>query len=79
MFDSLLILILLYQVAILNGGGVLGRLLPNFFADKFGPYTMLLPCLYISAGLAFTWFGISSFAGVIVFGLLYGFWSGSCE
>ncbi|KAF8809445.1 MFS general substrate transporter [Phlegmacium glaucopus] len=66
-----------YSVAILNGGGVLGRLLPNFFADKFGPYNMLLPCMYISAALAFAWFGISNFAGVIVFGLLYGFWSGS--
>lgn len=58
---------------------MLGRLLPNFFADKFGPYNMLLPCMYISAALAFAWFGISNFAGVIVFGLLYGFWSGSCE
>jgi MFS transporter, MCT family, solute carrier family 16 (monocarboxylic acid transporters), member 10 len=58
---------------------VLGRLLPNFFADKFGPYNMLLPCMYISAALAFAWFGISNFAGVIIFGLLYGFWSGSCE
>ena len=58
---------------------MLGRLLPNFFADKFGPYNMLLPCLYISAALAFAWFGISNFAGVIVFGLLYGFWSGSCQ
>ena len=58
---------------------MLGRLLPNFFADKFGPYNMLLPCLYISAVLAFAWFGISNFAGVVIFGLLYGFWSGSCE
>ena len=58
---------------------MLGRLLPNFFADKFGPYNMLLPCLYISAALAFAWFGILNFAGIIVFGLLYGFWSGSCE
>lgn len=58
---------------------MLGRLLPNFFADKFGPYNMLLPCLYISAVLAFAWFGVSNFVGVIIFGLLYGFWSGSCE
>ena len=58
---------------------MLGRLLPNFFADKFGPYNMLLPCLYISAVLAFAWFGISNFVGIIIFGLLYGFWSGSCE
>ena len=40
---------------------------------------MLLPCLYISSVLAFAWLGVSNFVGVIFFGLLYGFWSGSCE
>ena len=58
---------------------MLGRLLPNFLADKFGPYNMLLPCLYITASLTFAWFAISNFVGVVVFGLLYGFWSASCE
>ncbi|KAF8148455.1 MFS general substrate transporter [Crassisporium funariophilum] len=66
-----------YSVAILNVGSILGRLLPNFFADKFGAYNMLLPCLFITSGLAFAMFGISNLAGVIIFGLLYGFWSGS--
>ncbi|KAF8878805.1 MFS general substrate transporter [Gymnopilus junonius] len=66
-----------YSLAILNAGSALGRLLPNFFADKFGTYNLLLPCLFISSGLAFTMFAISDFPGVIVFGLLFGFWSGS--
>jgi len=66
-----------YSVVILNAGSVLGRLLPNFFADKFGPYNMLIPCLAISSILVFGIFGVSNFAGVTVFGLLYGFWSGS--
>lgn len=62
----------------MNAGSVLGRLLPNFFADRFGPYNMLIPCLVISSILVFSIFGVSNFAGVTVFGLLYGFWSGSC-
>ncbi|KAF8880778.1 major facilitator superfamily domain-containing protein [Infundibulicybe gibba] len=66
-----------YVVAILNAGSVLGRLLPNFFADKFGPYNMLIPCLVISSTLVFSIFGLHNFAGIAVFGLLYGFWSGS--
>ena len=67
------------QVTILNAGSVFGRLLPNFFADRFGVYNMLLPCLYISSALIFAILGITNLAGVVVFGLLYGFWSGSCE
>ncbi|TFK31637.1 major facilitator superfamily domain-containing protein [Crucibulum laeve] len=66
-----------YAVAILNSGSVMGRLLPNFFADKFGPYNMIIPCLAISSILAFSMFGIGDFPGVTVFGILYGFWSGS--
>ncbi|TFK71120.1 MFS general substrate transporter [Pluteus cervinus] len=66
-----------YVVAILNAGSVLGRLLPNFFADKLGPYNMLIPCLAISSVLAFSIFGLHSFAGIAIFAALYGFWSGS--
>ncbi|KDR74832.1 hypothetical protein GALMADRAFT_564664 [Galerina marginata CBS 339.88] len=66
-----------YSIAIVNAGSVLGRLLPNFFADKIGPYNMLLPCLFISSAVAFAMFGVSNFTGVILFGLFYGFWSGS--
>jgi len=67
------------QVTILNAGSSLGRVLPNIFADKIGPYNTLIPCLLTSSVLAFSIFGIHSFAGVGIFGFLYGFWSGSCE
>ncbi|KAF9447281.1 MFS general substrate transporter [Macrolepiota fuliginosa MF-IS2] len=66
-----------YLLAILNAGSVFGRLLPNFLADKFGTYNMLLPSLYISSGLVFALFGINDFAGLTIFAILYGFWSGS--
>ncbi|RDB28171.1 Riboflavin transporter MCH5 [Hypsizygus marmoreus] len=66
-----------YVIAIINAGSFFGRLLPNFFADKIGPYNMLIPCLVISSILIFSIFGVHSFAGVAIFGILYGFWSGS--
>lgn len=39
---------------------------------------MLLPCIFISSALVFAMLGIKNFAGVAVFAILYGFWSGSC-
>ena len=69
----------LRQVTILNAGGIFGRLLPNFLADHFGPYNMLIICLFICSTLAFAMLSISNFGGVTSFALFYGFWSGSCK
>ncbi|KAJ7120209.1 major facilitator superfamily domain-containing protein [Mycena epipterygia] len=66
-----------YVLAIMNAGSVGGRLLPNFVADRVGPYNMMIPCLVMSAALTFGIFGLRSFAGIVVFAVLYGFWSGS--
>ncbi|KAJ6562335.1 major facilitator superfamily domain-containing protein, partial [Mycena capillaripes] len=66
-----------YVLAIMNGGSVGGRLLPNFVADRVGPYNMLIPCLAISSALTFSIFGLKTCAGIVVFAALYGFWSGS--
>jgi len=66
-----------YLLAFLNVGSIFGRILPNVLADKLGTYNMLLPSLYISSALVFSMFGIKNFAGLTVFALLYGFWSGS--
>ncbi|KAJ7692873.1 major facilitator superfamily domain-containing protein [Mycena rosella] len=66
-----------YVLAIMNAGSVGGRLLPNFIADRVGPYNMMIPCLAISSALTFSIFGLETFAGVVIFGVSYGFWSGS--
>ncbi|KAF7342228.1 Riboflavin transporter MCH5 [Mycena venus] len=66
-----------YVLAIMNAGSVGGRILPNFVADRVGPYNMLIPCLAISSALTFSIFGLKTCAAVIVFAALYGFWSGS--
>ncbi|KAJ7080941.1 major facilitator superfamily domain-containing protein [Mycena belliarum] len=66
-----------YVLALMNSGSLGGRLLPNFIADRVGPYNMMIPCLAISSALAFSIFGIKTVADVVVFAILYGFWSGS--
>ena len=66
-----------YLLPILNAGSVFGRILPNFIADKTGPLNMLIPCASAAAILCFGWLGIKDVPGIIVFALLYGFFSGA--
>ncbi|KAJ7215102.1 major facilitator superfamily domain-containing protein [Mycena haematopus] len=66
-----------YILAIMNAGSVGGRILPNFVADRVGPYNMLIPCLVISSALTFSISALKTRAAIIAFAVLYGFWSGS--
>ena len=65
-----------YLLPILNAASVPGRILPNFLADRVGPLNMLTPCAAITGILAFCWIGIHNLPGIIVFAILYGFFSG---
>lgn len=65
-----------YLLPILNAASVPGRILPNYLADKVGPLNVLMPCATITGILALAWIGVNSLAGVIVFAVLYGFFSG---
>jgi MFS family permease len=66
-----------YFVPILNAASLFGRIIPNFLADKTGPLNMLIPCSLISAILALCWIAIDDVAGLAIFGVLYGFFSGT--
>lgn len=66
-----------YMLSILNSASILGRILPNFFADRTGPLNMLIPCSLASGILCFGWIGINSVPSIIIFALLYGFFSGA--
>ncbi|CAN6623041.1 riboflavin transporter Mch5p [Trichomonascus vanleenenianus] len=66
-----------YMVTILGAGSIFGRICPNFIADKTGAINILIPCTAISAVLAFAWIGIKDSVGLIVFAVLFGFFSGS--
>jgi len=66
-----------YSLSILNAASIFGRVLPNFVADKVGPYNMIIPMSFASGILIFGWLGVTTPAGLIVFCLLYGFFSGA--
>jgi hypothetical protein len=65
------------QLSILNAASIFGRVLPNFLADKVGPFNMIIPFSFSTAALIFGWLGVTTRAGLVVFALLYGFFSGA--
>lgn len=66
-----------YLLAVLNSASVFGRIVPNFVADKVGPFNVVVPCAIISGILCFCLIPISSVAALVVFCVLFGFFSGS--
>ncbi|PCH34806.1 MFS general substrate transporter [Wolfiporia cocos MD-104 SS10] len=66
-----------YTIAILNAASVIGRMLPNMIADYAGMFNMIIPSTFITGALTFAMFGATSPAGVVVFAILYGFFSGA--
>ena len=66
-----------YTIAILNAGAALGRLGPNYLADTSGPLNFYIPFIFASGLLAFCWMAVHSSAGLIVFAIVYGFFSQS--
>ncbi|MCJ1227510.1 hypothetical protein MMC12_004166 [Toensbergia leucococca] len=66
-----------YLLAIVNAASAFGRILPNFLADKLGALNMLLPCTFASGLLCLCWITIKDVPGIIIFCILYGFFSGA--
>lgn len=66
-----------YMLPIVAAGSVLGRTLPAMLADRLGTLQVLTFTTSVSALLAFCWIGVTdSKAGIIVWSLLYGIFSG---
>ncbi|KAF8810257.1 MFS general substrate transporter [Phlegmacium glaucopus] len=66
-----------YTIAILNGSSVIGRVIPNLFVYRFGPFNVIIPCVLIASALVFCTLAVKDVAGTMVFAILYGFFSGS--
>lgn len=66
-----------YMVSILSAASVFGRLVPNFFADKTGPMNIITPFTLVVSILCYVWIPVKGLGGIIVFALLYGFFSGA--
>ncbi|KAE8404101.1 major facilitator superfamily domain-containing protein [Aspergillus pseudonomiae] len=66
-----------YLVSILNAASVPGRIIPGLLARHLGHLSILLGSAIISGLLSLCWIAISDSGGLIVFAVLYGFFSGT--
>ena len=66
-----------YLLSILNAGSFLGRVIPNFLADRVGPMNMLVLCTTAAGVLCLCWIGVKNIGGITVFAVLYGFFAGA--
>jgi len=58
---------------VLNGVGVVGRIVPNFLADRYlGPMNSLIPVVFMTSILAFAWTGVVSRSGLYAWAVFYG-------
>lgn len=65
-----------YLLAIMNAGGLAGRILPAFIAQIFGPHWVLVGgCLSLGV-LVLSWLGIHNIPGITVWSVLVGFMAG---
>jgi len=61
-------------IIVLNGVGILGRVIPNHVADRFlGPLNTLIPFVISTALLALSWMGVTTTKGLYAWAVIYGF------
>ncbi|KAH8690475.1 putative MFS monocarboxylate transporter [Talaromyces proteolyticus] len=65
-----------YVLSIMNGAGMIGRLLPNAMADKVGSLNVIVPCAYLSGIIVLSWISVQHLGNLIATSVLYSFFSG---
>lgn len=66
-----------YLLAILNGASTFGRVIPGLFADKFGRLNVFGMGGIITGIIILCWTTAESTAGMVVYAVFFGFWSGT--
>jgi len=66
-----------YTIAIINAASMIGRTLPNFFADKTGIMPLLVPSTVVSGVLLLILIACTGMSGITVFCILFGLFSGA--
>ncbi|EKV11424.1 MFS monocarboxylate transporter, putative [Penicillium digitatum] len=62
-----------YLLSILKAASNLGRIVPNFLAEKLGPLNVLTPAAPITTVLALIWIRFHIVPGLIIFAVFYSF------
>ena len=58
---------------LINGVGILGRVIPAFFAARLGPLNIMIPLTLLSGLILFCWAAVTTHTEIIVFDVFYGF------
>jgi len=66
-----------YSIAIINAASVVGRILVNHMADRFGPVNLITICTAGTALSIWLMLAIKNSASLIIVSLIYGFFSGA--
>jgi len=64
---------------IINGVGILGRVLPALFASRLGPLNLMIPFSLLSGIILLFWALVKSYAGILIFDVFYGFIMASAQ
>lgn len=68
------------NLLILNGVGLVGRLVPAYFADRYlGPLNTLVPFVFVSGLLIYCWAAVTSRSGLIGFSVVYGLFAAGIQ
>ncbi|KAL4747043.1 hypothetical protein BDW72DRAFT_209885 [Aspergillus terricola var. indicus] len=67
-------------ILILNGVGVLGRILPTLLADRVtGKLNILTPLSFIAAVVVYAWIAVHTVTGLYIFTVIYGLAGGAAQ
>ncbi|KAI9748721.1 MAG: hypothetical protein M4579_007139 [Chaenotheca gracillima] len=65
---------------IMNGVGLIGRLIPNHMADRLcGPLNVIIPFAFIAGIVLYCWIAVSSRGGLIAFSVIYGLFAAGIQ
>lgn len=64
---------------VLNGVGILGRLIPSYLADRFGMMNVFTATVFLSSLSIYTWIAVSSISGLYVWTVFYSLFFGGIQ
>jgi MFS family permease len=64
---------------VLNGVGLIGRLLPNYLADRFGPLNLVIPACLACGVCLLAWMAVDTPTKLYIWGAFYGIAAGALQ
>ncbi|KAH7127761.1 major facilitator superfamily domain-containing protein [Dactylonectria estremocensis] len=64
---------------LLNGMGIVGRTVPNYVADRFGPINVFIPVSFLAGLLSLCWVAVDTATGLWVWTVFYGIFGGGIQ